>query len=870
VTVVWIVSVTAAASPATGAAAPAPVAGTIDLAQADTRFDNTQGGSVVAFAGDMNGDGIGDQAIATPLLAPSTRRDRAGVVRVVFGRPGPAVDLLDPQRAGMTVWGPTTGARTGTSLAAVGDLNGDGLGDLLVGAPRVSFRGRGKSAGAAYIVFGSRDGGTVDLAVPGGRAAVVMGVAHGYHAGMSVAALGDLDGDGRREIVIGAPGATVAGRPGAGAAYVVLSSRLGPGADLARAADFGYEIDGASAGGGAGGAVAGSGDMNGDGLPEVLVGARGAGAAYAVWGRRDPTPVDLAALGAQGFAMLETAGEHVGAAIADAGDVNGDGASDVVVGAPAAGAHGRARSGTAYVVYGRGATVPVALPTDAAGGFRIDGAATGDRLGTAVAGAGDADGDGRVDVLVGAPGASPLRRADAGAAYLVLGGPLDLALPGAGAVRLAGSAETVGTGRSLAGGTDVDGDGRPDVLLGTELGTAALVLTPSVRTPLPASRPLENPCTGPVTNIEAIVGDSATMRERDPGLLRRQALQLLLAKPRPQPTVLGAVEFGTGAAEIFPPLVLGGADFTAQLDVMPLLIAEHLRADAGRRSLAAGFAAAAAENPGRQAQILIVDGANNVGPEPLAPAVGVPTYVVGLGVRAGSPAARQLDRLATESRGRFFGDVSADQLQPVLNDIDTALACETPLPVTSPAAPSGSKSITPPPVTLAPGEAAAFSAPLPAPNARRTPVRSLSIVVSWHRRATPFTVRAIELRRGAQKPVRIPARIVSSAIARHRTISLHGVLITARRSHTFIAIRLRGALIGAPGAGARAATSVLPRVTARIGRPRPHHPGGPHHRRAVRVQISASRRSRPARRRSAPRPDVSRRAAATAGSASRR
>ena len=610
--------------------------------------------------------------------------------------------------------------------------------------------------------------------------------------------------------------------------------------------------------------------MNGDGLPEVLVGARGAGAAYAVWGRLDPSPVDVGALGAQGFAMLETADEHVGAAIADAGDVNGDGASDAVVGAPGGGAHGRARSGTAYVVYGRGATDPVGLPTDAAGGFRIDGAARGDRLGTAVAGAGDADGDGHADVVVGAPGASPLGRPAAGAAYLVLGGPLDLALPGATAVRLAGSAETAGTGRSVAGGTDVDGDGRPDVLVGAESGPASLALLTSVRAALPASRPLENPCTGPVTNIEAIVGDSATMRERDPGLLRRQALQLLLAKPRPQTTVLGAVEFGTGAAEIFPPLVLGGADLTAQLDILPRLIAEHLRGDAGRRSLAAGFAAAAAENPGRQAQILIVDGPNNVGPEPLATAVAVPTYVVGLGVRAGSPAAGQLDRLATASRGRFFGDVRADQLQPVLNDIDTALACETPLPVTSPAAPSGSKSIAPPPVTLAPGEAAAFSAPLPAANARRAPVRSVSIVVSWHHRTTPFTVRAIELRRGAQKPVRIPGRIVSRAIARHRAISLHGVLVTARRGRTFIAIRLRGAPIGASGATGRAATSVLPRITARIGRPRPRHPGRPHHRRAVRVQISASRRSRPARRRAAPRPDLSRRAAVTAGSAFRR
>src|SRR5439155_15100324 len=196
----------------------------------------------------------------------------------------------------------------------------------------------------------------------------------------------------------------------------------------------GYEIDGATAAGAAGGAVAGSGDMNGDGLPEVLVGARGSGAAYAVFGQRDSTAVDLSALAGQGFAMSETAGEGVGAALADAGDVNGDGATDVVVGAPDASANGRAQSGATYVVYGRAVPGAIDLPTEAAGGFRVDGAATGDRLGTAVAAAGDVNADGRDDVLVGAPGASPLGRSGAGAAYVVLGGPLDLALPGNGAV----------------------------------------------------------------------------------------------------------------------------------------------------------------------------------------------------------------------------------------------------------------------------------------------------------------------------------------------------------------------------------------------------------------------------------------------------
>jgi hypothetical protein len=827
--------IVAAASAGPAVASPVPIGGTLDLTHADAAYAGPPTALNVAFAGDMNGDGVGDQAIAAPL-ASAEGRARAGTVFVVFGRPGATVDLLGSDGAGMTIEGPASGARAGMSVAALGDVNGDSLGDLLVGAPRTSLPGRGRSAGAAFVVFGSRESRTVDLNAPDGRAVVVMGVGHGYHAGTAVAALGDLDGDGRREIVVGAPGATVAGRPGAGAAYVVLSSRLGAGADLARAADFGYEIDGASPAGAAGGTVAGTGDMNGDGLPEVLVGARGAGAAYAVWGRHDSTAVDLAALGDQGFAMLQTAAEGLGAAIADAGDVNGDGISDIVAGAPVAAANGRSLSGTAYVIYGQGGPGPINLPTDPAGGFRIDGAASGDRLGTAVRGAGDVNGDGRDDVLVGAPGASPLARLHAGAAYVAFGGPLDLALAGTRAVRFAGSPAAAGTGRSVAGGTDVDGDRRPDVLVGADIGPATLVLTPSLPAPVPPSPPLSTPCTAPVTNIEAIVGDSATMRQRDPGLLRRQAVQLLLSKPRPQSTVLGAVEFGTGAAEVFPPLVLGGPDFTSQLGVLGDLLTERLQGDAGLRSLAAGFAAAAAENPGREAQILIVDGANNVGPAPTAAEVAVPTYIVGLGVPAGRLAAQQLERLATESRGRFFADVRADQLQAVLNDIDTDLACETTIPVISSAAPSGSAVAAPPPVTVAPGQTATFTtASLRPPSAKRPRLRSVSIVVSWHDRATRFSVRAIDVRRPGAKQVRIPASGLRRALRRHRAISFHGLLVRARRGRTFIAIRLRGLRIAAPRVRARAASLMSPSISIKLKRPK----GGRGHGNGVRSQISA-------------------------------
>jgi FG-GAP repeat len=828
--VLALACVAATAGAATAAASPVPVAGTLDLARADTTFNLPSEPLGVAFAGDLNGDGVDDVAITAPL-ATAEGRTRAGEVTVIFGVPGATADRLGSQPPGMIIEGPASGARAGASVAALGDVNGDGIGDLLVGAPRTSLSGRGRSAGAAYVVFGARDGGTVDLSAPGRRAAVVMGAGHGYHAGSAVAALGDVDGDGRREAVVGAPGATVDGRTGAGAVYVVLSSRLAGGADLARPADFGYEIDGASPASATGAAIAGARDMNGDGLPEVIVGARGLGATYMVWGRRDRAPVDLAALGDQGFAVLDGAGEGAGAAVADAGDVNGDGIPDLVIGAPDADANGRALSGSAYVVFGPGAPGPIALPPDPAAGFRIDGAASGDRLGAAVQSAGDVNGDRRADVLVGARGADPLARDRAGAAYVVFGGPLDLALAGTGAVRLAGSAAGARAGGSLAGGTDVAGDGRPDILVGAEHGPAALVLTPSP-TPAPPASP-RTACPTPVTNIEAIVGDSATMRRNDPGLLRRQAIQLLLSKPRPQRTMLGAVEFGTGAAEVFPPLALTGADFTAQLDVLDGLLTERLQGDAGLRSLAAGFAAAAAENPGRQAQILIVDGANDAGPEPTAAEVAVPTYIVGVGMQQGTPAAAQLDRLATQSGGRFFADVRADQLQAVLNDIDTDLGCETQIPVISAAAPAGSASAAPPAVTVAPGKTATFTtAPLRPPSTGRPRLRSVSAVVSWHSRGTRFAVRAIDVRRPGARPLRIPASVLRRALRRHRAVSFHQLLISARQGRTFIAVRLRGLRVSTPRVQARAASLLATRITIFVKRPR--HGSG----RGLRSQIS--------------------------------
>ena len=160
--------------------------------------------------------------------------------------------------------------------------------------------------------------------------------------------------------------------------------------------------------------VEAAGDVNGDGRPDMVVGiptAGPSGTAYVVFGRSSPGTIDLAALGAGGFRI---AGDHaIGGDVAGAGDVNGDGLADLVIGAPGAGAGGRA-----YIVFGKASTSPVDVAALGAGGFRIDGRrgfnffplpppgafCRGDEVGTSVDGVGDFNGDGRPDVVIAGPG----------------------------------------------------------------------------------------------------------------------------------------------------------------------------------------------------------------------------------------------------------------------------------------------------------------------------------------------------------------------------------------------------------------------------------------------------------------------------------
>jgi hypothetical protein len=252
----------------------------------------------------------------------------------------------------------------------------------------------------------------------------------------------------------------------------------------------GFKIQNENAGADAGWSVSVAGDINGDGLDDLIVGAQDngsggyfAGAAYVVFGRTGgfTSPVDLDTIAASsgGFKIQgENAFDHAGFSVSEAGDVNGDGFNDVIVGAPI-NSGGGIDAGAAYVVFGRadGFASPIDLDTIAAGsgGFKIQGENANDRAGASVSEAGDVNGDGFDDLIIGAP-TNKSGGTYAGAAYVVFGSasgftsPVDLddIAVGSGGFKIQGEDEFDYAGSASATG-DVNGDGIGDLIVGAAL-----------------------------------------------------------------------------------------------------------------------------------------------------------------------------------------------------------------------------------------------------------------------------------------------------------------------------------------------------------------------------------------------------------------
>lgn len=318
--------------------------------------------------GDVNGDGLPDFVISDFRAYIGQYETNVDHSYVVFGQAGTTRVQAAGVAAGIggfVIDNESTGNdHTVVSVAGAGDVNGDGLQDVVLGAAAADFGGQ--DSGRSYVVFGKADGSPVSLSALGGGGFVIDGQFAGDASGYWVEGAGDVNGDGLDDVVIGAYAADPHGSA-SGTTYVVFGKGDGLAVNLDDVAVGvgGFAMLGAAASDFSGQAAAGVGDVNGDGLADVAVGARladvgvsNSGRVYVVYGRTTTDPVELSdvALGVGGFTLDGAGSEQAGGAVDAAGDVNGDGLDDIIVGADAAAPNGFS-SGRTYVVFGARSTL---------------------------------------------------------------------------------------------------------------------------------------------------------------------------------------------------------------------------------------------------------------------------------------------------------------------------------------------------------------------------------------------------------------------------------------------------------------------------------------------------------------------------------
>ncbi|MGV6802373.1 MAG: hypothetical protein ACWA5L_10670 [bacterium] len=385
-------------------------------------------GRAVSEIGDINNDGYND--FISAAFDADKYGSSTGEAYVIFGGSGlgspAAIDASGLNGSnGFTIFGRNGGDKFGSSVGAAGDVNNDGIDDLIIGAQSADTNGLSNN-GEAYVIYGASNvGATGSMEISdlnGSNGFSLSNVNQGSELGSSVSGIGDVNNDGIDDFAVSA-----------------------------RKADTGVNVD--------------------------------SGKAYIIFGNTTLAPsgnLQLSALnGSNGFSISgQSQLDQFGVSIAAAGDVNGDHIDDFIIGAYKALTNNPNREGSSYILYGEngiGATGSVNLGTlNGSNGFKIIGPGVDSQAGIAVSGNGDFNGDGFDDVLVGAWTADPFGVIDAGRAFLVFGGAtaggagsLDLAsINGTDALVITGAAAGAFLGRGVSFVGDINNDGYDDLAVG--------------------------------------------------------------------------------------------------------------------------------------------------------------------------------------------------------------------------------------------------------------------------------------------------------------------------------------------------------------------------------------------------------------------